>query len=404
MVKLLPAVLAQDQLPVRLEDAVRIFRIDDQFGEVERTPDHPGALVALVPGRAAVIGNKERAIGGFDKSVNPLCIRRRDRDRDPAIRLFRKTFGVLGSDFRPGRAAIGRAEQAAGGRFVGTVAAGAEGPAFAPEIPHGRKHFVRVGGIERDVGTTGGEVRAFQREVPGLAAIRRLVEPAIRRIAPERARHGRENRIAARRTDDDVGDAFRIRQTGMGPGLAAIGRFVDSVADRDAVARPRFARADPDVLRILGIERDGADRLHRLLVEDRLVARPAILGFPNAAAGRSDVKGEFPGRFPEGGKGGDAAAHGRGADVARAKAGDGRRIVGRLFGADGCAGQTERGEKDEIRETHKSYLEAGVGNLNSASSTGTFASAFSKTIFCLSADPLGPASIENGKNTPAIFS
>ena len=61
------------------------------------------------------------------------------------------------------------------------------------------------------------------------------------------------------------------------------------------------------------------------------------------------------------------------------------------------------GEKDEVRKTHKSYLEAVAGNLNSASSTGTFASAFSRMIFCLSADPLGPVSIEKGKKYAGDF-
>jgi hypothetical protein len=59
----LPAVLTQDQLPVHLEDAVRIFWVNDHFCEIKRTPDHPGALVALFPGGAAVIGNEERAVG-----------------------------------------------------------------------------------------------------------------------------------------------------------------------------------------------------------------------------------------------------------------------------------------------------------------------------------------------------
>ena len=58
-----PRVLANDHRAVGLENAVRIFRIDDQIGEIKRTPDHPLTLVALVPGAAAIIGNEERAVG-----------------------------------------------------------------------------------------------------------------------------------------------------------------------------------------------------------------------------------------------------------------------------------------------------------------------------------------------------
>ena len=130
------------------------------------------------------------------------------------------------------------------------------------------------------------------------------------------------------------------------PGFAAIGRFVDSVADRNAVARPRFARADPDVLRILRVERDRADRLHRLLVEDRLELRAAVFRFPNAAAGRADKKRDFAGWLAVGGEGGDAAAHCGGADVARAETGDGRGVVGRLLGADGGTGKAKSERKE----------------------------------------------------------
>src|SRR5205085_137821 len=187
------------------------------------------------------------------------------------------------------------------------------------------------------------------------------------------------------------------------PGLPAIGRFVDAVADRDAVARPAFASADPDVLRIFWIEREGADGLDRLFVEDRLVTRAAILGFPNAAAGRADEDGQLAGRFPRGRDGRDAPAHGRRTDIARAEPGDGGGIKRSLLGGPGRAGDRQKGNERIFQETHNDYLEA-VGNLEGASATGTVASALSKTTFCLSVAPLGPASIENGKKTPLIFS
>src|SRR5205085_1894779 len=207
---------------------------------------------------------------------NALWVRWRDRHRQPAVRLFRKTFVYFRRDFRPGRAAIRRAEQSAGRWFVRTFAAGTERPAFPPKIPHAGEENVRIVRIHRDPRRAGRRVPALQNLVPGLAAIRCFVEAPIGRIAPERSRHRRVNRVAARRTDDDFRDAFRVRQPGEIPSLAAVDRFINAVADRHAVARPAFTGADPDVLRIFRIEGDGADRLHRLLVEDRLVTRPAI--------------------------------------------------------------------------------------------------------------------------------
>jgi hypothetical protein len=56
------------------------------------------------------------------------------------------------------------------------------------------------------------------------------------------------------------------------------------------------------------------------------------------------------------------------------------------------------------RMIKKNYFEADAGKWKIASSTGTLASAFSITVFCLSGSPLRPSSIENGMNTPPIFS
>ena len=85
----LAGVFAQDQRSVGLEDAIRILRINDQVREVERTPDHPIAFVALIPGRAAVVGDKERAVGGFDKSVNAFAF-------EGAIATAMRPYGFFG--------------------------------------------------------------------------------------------------------------------------------------------------------------------------------------------------------------------------------------------------------------------------------------------------------------------
>src|SRR5213078_2799925 len=128
----LAGVFTHDERPVRLENAVRIFRIDDQLREIKRTPDHPAAFIALVPGRAAVIGNEERAVARFDDAIDSLRVGRRDRYREPAVRFLRETFAGFRRHFGPGRAAIRGAEQSTARRFVRTVAAGTERPTFPP--------------------------------------------------------------------------------------------------------------------------------------------------------------------------------------------------------------------------------------------------------------------------------
>ena len=117
-------------------------------------------------------------------------------------------------------------------------------------------------------------------------------------------------------------DALGAWQARGRPGLAAVGRLVDAVADRDAVARPGLAGAHPDILVVARIYRDGADRLHRLLIEHRLEGGRAVGGLPYAAAGGADEQGHLARRIGEAGERGDAPAHGRRADVAGAEAGD----------------------------------------------------------------------------------
>src|SRR5207244_10152820 len=110
--------------------------------------------------------------------------------------------------------------------------------AFATKIPHGREHLVWVSWIERERGSAGGEVCAFQHKVPGLPAIGSLIKTSVRRIAPERSRHSRKDCVTACWTDDDLRDPFRVGQTGMAPSLTAVPGFVDPIANRNAIPRP----------------------------------------------------------------------------------------------------------------------------------------------------------------------
>ena len=56
-------ILAHNHRAISLKNAVWIFWIDNQVREVEGPPDHPLALISFVPGRAAIVGDKERAFG-----------------------------------------------------------------------------------------------------------------------------------------------------------------------------------------------------------------------------------------------------------------------------------------------------------------------------------------------------
>src|SRR5438105_3449047 len=80
------AIFAHDHRPVSLEKAIWLFWVNDQVRKVKRTPNHPVTLIALRPGLPAVVGDIERAIGRLNETVNALCVRGCNRDRQPAIR------------------------------------------------------------------------------------------------------------------------------------------------------------------------------------------------------------------------------------------------------------------------------------------------------------------------------
>src|SRR6266446_5511699 len=87
---------------------------------------------------------------------------------------------------------------------------------------------------------------------------------------------------------DDPIHTLRFRQPHVRPSLAAVARAPDAVPDRDRVARPALAGADPDDLRVRGVERDRANRLDALLVEDGLERGAAVDRLPDAARGGAD--------------------------------------------------------------------------------------------------------------------
>ena len=181
----LARVFAHDERAVGFEDAIRILRIDNQVREIERPPDHPVALVALVPGRAAIIGNEERAVGGFDKSVNALArSTARSQPRCRPYGFFGKPLlfsGVISVQVVPPSA-----------ERNSPLAEGASGPSppernvqpLRRKSHRAREHHVGIRRIDRDRRAAGGKIGAFQNQIPSLAAIGRLVETAIGRIAP----------------------------------------------------------------------------------------------------------------------------------------------------------------------------------------------------------------------------
>src|SRR2546428_3332881 len=278
------------------------------------------------------------------------------------------------------------------------VAAGAEGPALAAEVPQSGEEHAGVLRVDRDGAAARGEVRTREDQVPAPAAVGRLVEPAIGTVAPELARRAGIDHVGDARIDGDLRDQIGLLKPHAGPTLAAIDRLVDAVSDGNGIARPGLAGPDPDDLGVPGIDLYRSDRLDRLLVEDRLERRAAVLALPHPAARRGNVEQGLAATLRP------AIAEMRPLMVAEPMlralspemtpasttalcaiplSGGGRATSGAGF----CGGGIPPGPRP-------------AGNRNSSSSAWTLPSALSNVNRCVFGPPLRPDSTEVGIQTP----
>src|SRR5215470_4562979 len=208
----------------------------------------------------------------------------------------------------------------------------------------------------------------------------------------------------------------------MRPVVPAIGRFVNSVAHRHAVPRPRFSRPYPDRLRIRRVHRNRANRLRLLLVEHRFVRRSAVHRLPHAAARRADINRQPP-LLLYGGQRRHPPAHRSRSNVPRSQSrnrvGIKLRVLRRYLHRQHERQQNRELRNEPRRDQHPAErnppsshcappagfaaaLVAGI--VYSLSSIGVFASIFSTTIFTRFESPFSPLSHANGKYTPLTWS
>src|SRR6266550_2548434 len=220
-------------------------------------------------------------------------------------------------DGLPGLAAVGGAQECAAARRVRAVSSGAERPALAAEVPGAGEDYVRILRIHRQARAARRSVsHVAEDEGPGLAAIGGSVDAALLAVAPELARDARIDDVGAPGMHDDPRDPLGLGQPHVRPGLARVRGLVDAVADGDGIARPGFSGTDPHRARVSRVDGDGSDGLYRLLVEDGHEAGAAVLALPDAATGGADVDQRLAVDVRSR-KGGNAATHGCGPDVAR---------------------------------------------------------------------------------------
>ena len=155
---------------------------------------------------------------------------------------------------------------------AGVRSAAVESPAGAAALIRGREEHLRIRRVHDQVHGTGVLVDG-EDVLPRDAAVGGLEDAALLVGAPQPAERGDVDDVGILRVDDDPADVLRLAQPHVLPGLAAVGRLVDAVAPRRALAVVRFAGADPHDVRIGRVDGDVANRHRRLRVEDVLPGR-----------------------------------------------------------------------------------------------------------------------------------
>src|SRR5262249_32982744 len=155
--------------------------------------------------------------------INHIQIAGRQGQPDSA-QVFR---GQAGFDLVPRLAAICGAVN---GAFRPAVD---QRPDVPPSLIRRSQEDVGIARVQGDIGDAG-VFADVEDEVPGLAAVGRLVKAAVTSWAPKRSLGGDVDRVRIAGIDQDLPDVFRVFEADVFPRLAAVGGFVDAVAVSNA--------------------------------------------------------------------------------------------------------------------------------------------------------------------------
>ena len=215
----------------------------------------------------------------LDLRVDDARVRSRHGEADAAQQPRGE---AVAHDPGPVAPAVGRLPQAA------ARAAAVEPPRRPPPLVRRSVQRPRVRRIDGDVDDASVGVDRLQQR-PALPAVTGLVDATLR-VRAEQVPHGGDvHHVRVGRVHHDAPDALRLAQAHVGEGPPAVGGLVHPVSERGALPVIRFARADPQDVRVALVDGEGADRAHRVRVEDRSPRRPVVDRLPRATRGESDV-------------------------------------------------------------------------------------------------------------------
>ena len=322
-------------------DAVEAVRVGVEFvvvhGRARLVARGPAPVLAhvLAAEGAAVVPRR------LDDRVDHVRVNRRNRHPDPPL-VARRQPAV---DRAPGVSAV-----------RGLVDPGARPavdhrPLVPPPLPRRRVHHVRVARVEVDL-VDAGVLVDFEHALPRVAAVGRAVEPALAALGPQRPLRRDEHRARIVGMHRDHADVARRLQPHVRERPPAVDRLVDAVAIAHRALAVVLAGADPQREVVVRVERDRADRVRAVVVEDGRPGRPRVGRLPDVPRRGRDVPGAAVGGIDR--DVGDSPRGDRRADAAPAEGGEeaGVQLGGAVVGAAGAVALLggERGGDREGRE------------------------------------------------------
>ena len=187
---------------------IGVFRIYIRTTEIAAT-HHSWIFVALLPGRAAVVRAKETLI---QDRVNALAFRtRRDRHTDSTARIVRQ---ARAADLLPRRSLVKR--------FVNLRLTHHWPSAGRIDLKAKSRRINDSGVVRRGAHIDDSGLVILKKDsVPGLAAVRRFEQTALR-TRREDVKTTNQNNVRIARIDDDRRDVMDISQSGIYPGGATV--------------------------------------------------------------------------------------------------------------------------------------------------------------------------------------
>ncbi len=239
-------------------------------------------LVALLPTLATIPRSIEAAfvLGRLDGGVDDVGIGGGDGEADLAHVPIRQAL----FDSTPRLAGIGRLVDPR------ARAARQKRPDMTSTLVGGGVEHVGIARVDLDVGDAGVLVDG-QHLSPGLPAVGGLVETSLAARGPQGPLGSHIDHVAIAGIDDDLADVLGSLQSHLLPGLSTVGALVDTIAPADVAAADVLTGADPDHIRIRGVDGHAAHRVGGLVVEDRRPGDSRVVRLPDTAGADRYVPG-----------------------------------------------------------------------------------------------------------------